>query len=122
MAEQEQTGVVSWLPRVDARVVDAMLALGLTVASLTTFFLSEPTAGSTRRIRWAPCWRPSTRRPSPCCASFRLAAFAVLGGSVIAQSLLGYPLSGLERGRHLHRALPADYRRELPRRARSPPS
>jgi signal transduction histidine kinase len=94
MAEQEHTGVVSWLPRVDARLIDAMLALGLTVASLTTFFLSEPTAGFHKKDTLGAVLAALNTAPIAMLRVFRLAAFAVLGGSVIAQSLLGYPLSG----------------------------
>jgi signal transduction histidine kinase len=94
MAEQEHTGVVSWLPRVDARVVDALLALGLTVASLTTFYLGEPAAGFHQRDALGAVLAALNTAPIALLRVFRLAAFAVLGGSVIAQSLLGYPLTG----------------------------
>ena len=49
LAGPQQTGVVGWLPRVDARVADSVLALALTVGSLTTFFLTAPAAGFHRR-------------------------------------------------------------------------
>jgi len=94
MAEQEHTGVVSWLPRVDARVVDALLALGLTVASLTTFFLSEPTAEFHKKDVLGAVLAALNTAPIALLRAFRLAAFGVLGGSVIAQALLGYPLTG----------------------------
>lgn len=94
MAEQEQSGIFSWLPRIDARVVDALLALALTVASLTTFFLSEPVSGFHKKDTLGAVLAALNTAPIALLRVFRLAAFVVLGGSVIAQSLLGYPLSG----------------------------
>jgi signal transduction histidine kinase len=94
MAEPQQTGVVSWLPRVDARVVDAVLALGLTVASLTTYFLSAPAAGFHRRDALGAVLAALNTAPVALLRVFPLWAFAVLGTSVIVQSVLGYPLLG----------------------------
>jgi signal transduction histidine kinase len=94
MAEQEQTGVVSWLPRVDARVVDALLALGLTVASLTTYFLSTPVAGFHRKDTLGAVLAALNTAPIALLRVFPLGAFGVLGTSVIVQSVLGYPLLG----------------------------
>jgi hypothetical protein len=95
-------GLAGRLPRIDARLadvqvartVDAVIALLLTVAALTSYFTGQPGPGGHVRDTLGAVLVALSTAPLAVLHVVPLSMFLVLSASTMAQSVLGYPLSG----------------------------